>query len=266
MASALVGQDLNRPLIEILQGTFEFSVDQPTLVAVHGGGPVSYVNGIKSTVNQNIILFPGNTFTIERGPHDRSQGPHYLGIRGLQVESTLGSTSSDTLSGLGPTPLQAGIALAVVKEELYVLEQLLGLFTSKNDDASIRILRFIPGPHVHTITNQLWEVTNSSRSGLRLFGAPISGAEASLASMPMLPGAIQIPSSGQPIILGPDSGVTGGYPVAGVIATVDLPLLSRLSQKDVIEFEQITVSTAKELLRNRTSVLSERLNFLKLPS
>ncbi len=41
-------------------------------------------------------------------------------------------------------------------------------------------------------------------------------------------GAIQVPPSGFPVILGPDCGVTGGYPVAGVVIDADLHKLTRL--------------------------------------
>jgi allophanate hydrolase subunit 2 len=40
--------------------------------------------------------------------------------------------------------------------------------------------------------------------------------------MPMVPGAIQVPSSGAPIVLGPDHPTTGGYPLIGVVLTKDL--------------------------------------------
>ncbi len=43
-----------------------------------------------------------------------------------------------------------------------------------------------------------------------------------LPSEPTVPGAVQLPADGQPILLGPDSGTTGGYPVLGVVFDEDL--------------------------------------------
>ncbi len=51
---------------------------------------------------------------------------------------------------------------------------------------------------------------------------------AELPSEPTLPGAVQVPPDGQPIVLGPDAPVTGGYPVVGVLADADLDVLAQL--------------------------------------
>jgi allophanate hydrolase subunit 2 len=38
----------------------------------------------------------------------------------------------------------------------------------------------------------------------------------------MVQGAIQVPRSGQPIVLGPDHPTTGGYPVIATLVRADL--------------------------------------------
>ena len=38
----------------------------------------------------------------------------------------------------------------------------------------------------------------------------------------MVRGAIQVPSSGEPIVLGPDHPTTGGYPVVATVVRADL--------------------------------------------
>ena len=49
----------------------------------------------------------------------------------------------------------------------------------------------------------------------------------SLASEPAIPGAIQIPPSGGPIVLGPDGPTIGGYPKVAVVIDADLDRLGR---------------------------------------
>ena len=44
----------------------------------------------------------------------------------------------------------------------------------------------------------------------------------------MLFRSIQVPPNGLPVILGPDHPVTGGYPVAGVIADQDIDKLAQV--------------------------------------
>ena len=70
---------------------------------------------------------------------------------------------------------------------------------------------------------------DSDRVGVRLDGPalPVPSGAASVPSEPMLPGAVQVPPSGLPVVFGPDHPTTGGYPV---IAVVTREGLDRLAQ------------------------------------
>ena len=56
-----------------------------------------------------------------------------------------------------------------------------------------------------------------------------------------MPGAIQVPPDGQPIILGPDAPVTGGYPVIGVLATDQLSRLAQVRPGDEIQLAEYAI-------------------------
>ena len=85
----------------------------------------------------------------------------------------------------------------------------------------------------------------SDRRGLRLTGPVVTHARVELPSQGVLPGAVQVPPDGRPIILGWDGPVTGGYPViAGVIAA-DLPKLAQLRPGDVVRFMTIELEAAR---------------------
>lgn len=72
-------------------------------------------------------------------------------------------------------------------------------------------------------------------------------ARAELPSQGVLPGAVQVPPDGQPIILVWDGPVTGGYPViAGVIAA-DIPKLAQLRLGDAVRFATIELERALPL-------------------
>jgi allophanate hydrolase subunit 2 len=108
-------------------------------------------------------------------------------------------------------------------------------------------------------------VVDRSRSGLRLLLSAESDVQdtngnRTLASIPVIPGAIQMPSSGHLIILGPDAGVTGGYPVVGVVITADLSLLCRLPQGANVRLVPCTLGEATTAFyaivqRERTSII-----------
>ena len=67
----------------------------------------------------------------------------------------------------------------------------------------------------------------ASRIGVRLTAGRLAGraAPARDPTCPRsgsCPGAVQVLPSGDWMLLGPDAGTMGGYPVAGVVATADL--------------------------------------------
>jgi allophanate hydrolase subunit 2 len=84
-----------------------------------------------------------------------------------------------------------------------------------------------------------WRVgAASSRAGTRLEGRSLAGRGSGvLPSSPMVPGAIQLPSGGTPIVIGPDGPTTGGYPIVAVIASADLDRFHALPVGADVAFE-----------------------------
>ena len=76
----------------------------------------------------------------------------------------------------------------------------------------------------------------SGWTGPPLRPAPGAGE---LPSEPTLPGAIQVPPDGQPIVLGPDAPVTGGYPVIAVVREADLDRLAQLRPGDRVALREL---------------------------
>jgi allophanate hydrolase subunit 2 len=99
-----------------------------------------------------------------------------------------------------------------------------------------------------------WEVDpHSDRSGVRLReranGRAASTADAGssvpgILSMPMVWGAIEVPPGGSPICLLADHPTVGGYPVVGVVASVDLPVLGQLAPSTSVTFRETTLAEA----------------------
>ncbi|MDO9635927.1 MAG: allophanate hydrolase, partial [Thiobacillus sp.] len=87
----------------------------------------------------------------------------------------------------------------------------------------------------------------SDRRGLRLKGPAVTHAPIELTSQGALPGAVQVPPDGQPIILGWDGPVTGGYPVIAGVISADLPRLARLRPGDTVRFVTIELEAARAL-------------------
>ncbi|MBK8836575.1 MAG: urea amidolyase [Anaerolineae bacterium] len=63
-------------------------------------------------------------------------------------------------------------------------------------------------------------------------------------SLGVLPGAIQLPPDGQPILLGADAQTTGGYPLIGMLIQADAPRAGQLLAGDGLRFGEVTEGEA----------------------
>ncbi len=163
----------------------------------------------------------------------------YLAVRGaIDVEATLGSRSTDTLSWLGPAPLRAGDRLPIGSPRGAVSG------TAGAPSTATRVLPIRFGPRddwftaaaLEALVGTGWTVRSEcDRVGVRLDGRPLERAHGGeLPSEPMLPGALQVPPDGRPILFGPDAPVTGGYPVLAVVT--DLDHAAQLRPGDEVRF------------------------------
>jgi hypothetical protein len=107
-------------------------------------------------------------------------------------------------------------------------------------------------------TEATWKVSPSSdRMGIRLEGPALAHSHgADIVSSGVLPGTIQVPGQGQPILLGADCQTTGGYPRIAQICAVDLPILGRLRPGDTLHFQTVTEAQALEALRHEREALA----------
>lgn len=147
----------------------------------------------------------------------------------------LGSRSTDSLSGLGPAPLAAGDALAVGAAVVSAVP-VDDLHPWHPPPEAVEV-RVAPGPRADWFTgaarellfDTVWTVsTQADRVGIRLDGPSLSrSVPGELTSEGMLPGAIQVPPDGRPVVFGPDAPVTGGYPVIGVVVAESQAMLAQ---------------------------------------
>ena len=76
-----------------------------------------------------------------------------------------------------------------------------------------------------------------------------------LVSRGTVPGAVQIVPGGQPIVLFVDGPTTGGYPIGGVVATADLPLIGQLGPGDPVQFAATTIDDARAALASQQRLI-----------
>ena len=104
-----------------------------------------------------------------------------------------------------------------------------------------------------------WTITpNSNRVGYRLSGPQLERKVThDLRSHAVLPGTIQVPPSGQPIVLLADAQTTGGYPKIGMVISADLWRLAQARLGGALRFVECTREEAYEALRATQRYLTQ---------
>ncbi|MFT4136470.1 5-oxoprolinase/urea amidolyase family protein [Microbacterium sp.] len=237
-ANRLVGNDPGAAAIEHAGGGLVVQAVGEVVVAVTGADaavtvftPEDELDAARATP---FPLYDGEV--LELGI-PRAGLRSYVAVRGgIEAPRVLGSASTDTLAGLGVPPLavddelRAGPAPRAAVGEPEVPASVPG--------SQATVLELVPGPDDDWFDEAAltaffaaeWVVTaQSNRVGLRLAGPPVARArEGELESQGLVPGAVQVPPSGQPVLFLADHPVTGGYPVIGVVADPDLDRAAQL--------------------------------------
>ena len=125
------------------------------------------------------------------------------------------------------------------------------------------MVRVLPGPQWRQFTCEARErflstqyqvQPASDRVGVRLQGQTLQRRSAKeVISSGVVTGSIQVPSDGQPIILGADRQTAGGYAQIAVVIGPDLPLLAQLAPGDRVSFQCVTLAEAVEAVRRQKS-------------
>lgn len=225
-------------------GRYEFDCD--AVVALTGAEfeHASIPMWRATSVKRGAVVEIGGAKTGARG---------YLSVRGgIDAPRVMGSRSTHVLSGFGG-PLKRGDALAIgdeiaapsvehrVEPPIYrkLLRITAGAQTAEFDARQAILLA--------TETYQVGD--NSNRMGLRLGGPALCPPhDGQMLSEGVALGAIQVPPSGEPIILFVDAQTTGGYPVIASVISADLPSVGQLRPRDAVTFQFVSFAEARRLL------------------
>jgi KipI family sensor histidine kinase inhibitor len=182
----------------------------------------------------SVLARPGN---VLRFTGRRSGCRAYLALRGgVDVPPVLGSRATDLQSAFGGhagRALRAGDRICVgpareaasreAPAELHpssvVVRVVLGPQADHFDAPTAA--RFLGSP---------WRVGKTAdRVGCRLEGEALRHlGPAEILSDGMVPGSVQVPPDGRPIVMMAEGPTTGGYPKIATVVTEDLPLLAQL--------------------------------------
>ncbi|MEV6879638.1 biotin-dependent carboxyltransferase family protein [Amycolatopsis sp. NPDC051128] len=238
LANRLVGNEPGAAALEVTLGGLVLRASGLTTVAVTGAGCPVTAGGRAAGPNAPITLRAGEELALGTA----STGLRcYVAVRGgIDVPPVLGSRATDTLGKLGPPPLAGGMLLPVGSPGGFPVVDLAP--RAALPDAPV--LRVTPGPRrdwfaaPDRLLSTVYTVSpDSDRVGIRLTGPPLERLRHDeLPSEACVPGSLQVPPSGRPILFHADSPTTGGYPVIAVVEEDDLDLAAQLRPGQTVRF------------------------------
>ncbi|MFT4218727.1 MAG: urea amidolyase family protein [Micropruina sp.] len=244
LGNRLVGNPPGLPSLEITMGGLAVRAEETCLIALTGADCAPVVDGRRVTHGGPVYLRAGQELRL--GLPTAGLRTYLSVAGGFDVPLVLGSASTDTLSGVGPSCLYAGDTLAVRRPEAPSFLTVESTPHPLLPDAEL-LLDVLPGPRADwlaepsALVRQQWRVSDrSDRVGVRLLGdalarhPSVSGRE--LPSEAMVRGGIQVPPDGRPVVFGVDHPVTGGYPVVGVLTEAASDLLAQARPGDRVSF------------------------------
>ena len=263
LANALVGNAPNTPGLEILvQGPVLEVLSASVRMALVGGAGGLTVEG----AGGSIAVAPGRSVRVKHGERLRvgALGPFacaYLAVEGgVDVPAVLGSAATYTrnrLGGLEGRALQAGDILEVAQDTAEERQEVaLSRPLEHGLDKSIRVVLgpqddYFTDAAITTFLSSTYKVSpQADRMGFRLEGPKLEHVESyNIVSDGIVPGSIQVPGSGQPIVLLVDAQTTGGYPKIATVISTDLPLIGRRRPGSSVTFARVTQEEAEAIRR-----------------
>lgn len=237
-ANHLVGNPDHYAVIEFALMRMKLEAIEETAVAVVGA--TINVNG-KKVDKKATILYPGDI--LEISSPDNVYG--YVGMSGLiNAKEDFGSVSTYLMAGFGGIEgraLKAGDEL-VSNTATNVLGE---VDWQERADEHQTVIRMLQGPEWELLKElperRQFEIDPSSdRMGIRLIGSSLECDFKEIASSAVIPGTVQLPSNGLPIVLMNDCQTTGGYPRIGKVIDEDLGKLAQMRGGKLVSFKTIS--------------------------
>ncbi len=258
LANLLLDNPENEAVLEItlIGPVLEFTAD--TIIAITGGDFAPQLNDEPVPMYTALYVRKGDVLKFGSA---RTGTRCYVAFSGyLDIPMVMGSRCTSLKSRIGGfkgRKLEAGDYIGERIKRRYLpffLSRKLPPDDYNNDNG---VLRVVMGPQdelfsrqgVETFLSAEYTVTSEfDRMGCRLEGPIIAPKTTSdIISDGIALGAIQVPSSGKPIILLADRQTTGGYAKIATLISVDIPRLVQKKTNETIRFQAVSIEEAQRL-------------------
>jgi antagonist of KipI len=246
LANLVVGNALESATLEVTLTGPEIEFVHAAVFAVTGAAFDLTLDGHLVSMNTAVSASKGSRLRF--GARRRGARAYLAVAGGFDVPLVFGSRATHVISrmgGLSGRALASGDTLSIGRPTAGSAHRLAcGALPMPQGGARVRVC---PGPDeeafgsdaMSVLTRARYQITSASnRMGYRLAGPPLAvAAQADQISEATPAGSLQIPPSGEPILLMADRQTTGGYPRIATVISADLPLAGQLAPGDWIEFE-----------------------------
>ncbi|WP_288312853.1 biotin-dependent carboxyltransferase family protein [uncultured Eubacterium sp.] len=256
VANRLCGNCDSAPVLEmtVLGVTARFTQD--TVICVSGADFGAKINDKPIKRNKAYKINKGDILSMGAA---KSGMRAYLAVAGGIVgEYVFGSASTNLKFAFGGhfgKKFQSGDVLSI-GTGAFPLGEIDKWEIPESEYSKDAQLRVVLGPQNEMFTDedirlflsQEYEVNaQSDRMGIRLSGEPLKSKNGmDIISDGIVFGSVQVPNSGEPIILMADHQTTGGYAKIATVISVDLPRASQLSAGNTVRFKSVTVEEAEQ--------------------
>lgn len=256
VANRLCGNCDSAPVLEmtVLGVTARFTQD--TVICVSGADFGAKINDKPIKRNKAYKINKGDILSMGAA---KSGMRAYLAVAGGIVgEYVFGSASTNLKFAFGGhfgKKLQSGDVLSI-GTGAFPLGEIDKWEIPESEYSKDAQLRVVLGPQNEMFTDedirlflsQEYEVNaQSDRMGIRLSGEPLKSKNGmDIISDGIVFGSVQVPNSGEPIILMADHQTTGGYAKIATVISVDLPRASQLLAGNTVRFKSVTVEEAEQ--------------------
>jgi biotin-dependent carboxylase-like uncharacterized protein len=267
LGNALLGNPLDAAGIEVQMHPFHLRVTVDTAIAVTGAAEAK-LDGLLLPPDWAVPVRAGQVLSLDTPPKRGARS--YVAIAGgIDVPVLLGSRSTCLRNGYGGhkgRPLSAGDRLPMGAATATPVPPG-GIGAAPMESGEPLTLRVIPAAQHDAFPEQVrarfwdegWKVTmQSNRMGLRLEGTALRPEKPfDIRSSGIVPGVIQVPPAGQPIIQLRDANSAGGYPKMGVVIEADLWRLGQARPGDTLRFRRCAQAEAVDALRAIDAYLAD---------
>ena len=268
VANALVGNPRRAAALEVTLVGPELGFDVARVVAVAGAEFDLFLDGARLWAHAPVVVPAGSRLRFG----ERRRGARaYLAVEGgIAVPEVLGSRSTDLASGIGGhegRPLRAGDRLplgAAPRRPPQVRPPDRSRPAGETGALSPATVRLLPGPDAEAFDPMFLDLLESApysigsasdRMGFRLDGPRLSHHRDPGTSEATPLGAIQVPPSGQPILLMAGRQTTGGYPHVATAITADIGIAAQCAPGDALSFVRCSLHEAMSALITQERML-----------